>query len=183
MRLFLAALLLAGCSQKTSFQPFTEASGAFTAELPSNWQRDGHEDLRKTPAAVMTWIAELVDQSEGYQVGTMIHINRFQRKGATPAFKKSTLAPTDALFGSGKLPADVSVMTVSGHPARRLQREFEQNLGGGMHAKKGPFAMRLEDVVIQTPDAYYALEYRSTKDLFDKHHGAFERLLATIRIP
>jgi hypothetical protein len=30
--------------------------------------------------------------------------------------------------------------------------------------------MRLEDAVIQTPEAYYVLEYRATQELFEKYY-------------
>lgn len=185
--LYLAVLLIvSGCSQKPSFQEFKEASGEFSADLPSNWHRDGQDDLRRKPAASMTWIAEVAEESEGSQVGAMIHISRFQREGAPASFKKSTLDPTDAMFGPGPLPAgapvNVTSFTLSGHPARRYRRDFEVVLGGGMHRATSPIAMRLEDIVVQTPDAYYVLEYRATKALFDKHYQAFDRLAATFRL-
>lgn len=183
-----AAMILASvaCAQKTAFQEFKEASGEFSADLPSNWHRDGQEDLRRRPAASMTWVAEVAAESEGQQVGAMIHVSRFQRGGVPAGFRKSTLEATDALFGSGPLPpgapANIATLTVSGHPARRYRRDFAAVLGGGMHKTAGPIAMRLEDVVIQTADAYFVLEYRATKELFDKHYPAFERLAATFRL-
>lgn len=189
MNRFVAAAVISAsvaCAQKTAFQEFKEASGEFVADLPSNWHRDGQDDLRRRPAASMTWVAEVAAESEGQQVGAMIHVSRFQRREAPTGFRKSTLEATDSMFGSGPLPsgapADISALTVSGHPARRYRRDFEAVLGGGMHKTAGPIAMRLEDVVIQTPDAYFVLEYRATGKLFDKHHPAFERLVATIRI-
>lgn len=134
----------------------------------------------------MTWVGEVAEESEGMQLGAMIHVSRFQRTDAPSSFKKSTLAPTDAMFGPGPLPdgapADIAVLTVSGHPARRYQRGFDAVLGGGLHQAKGPVAMRLEDLVVQTPDAYYVLEYRATKALFDKHYRAFDRLASTFRL-
>lgn len=179
-------LAVIGCSQEPSYREFKEASGEFAADIPLKWLRDGQDDLRRVPAASMTWIAEVAEESEGNQVGAMIHISRFQRKDAPSNFKKSTLDPTDMMFGSGPLPpgapANVSSLTMSGHPARRYRRDFEAVLGGGMHPAKGPIAMRLEDIVVQTPDAYYVLEYRATKALFDKHYQAFERLAATFRL-
>lgn len=185
--LFLVVLITAvGCSHRTSFQQFKEATGEFAADLPSNWHREGQDDLGRRPTATMTWIAEVAAESEGRQLGAMIHISRFERKDAPVDFKKSTLDPTDTMFGPGPLPADapanINSLTIGGHPARRYRRDFEVVLGGGLHKAKGPFAMRLEDIVVQTPDAYYVLEYRATKTLFVKHYHAFERLAATFRL-
>lgn len=185
--LFFAVLLTAvGCSHKPSFQQFKDASGVFAADLPSNWHRGGQDDLGRRPAATMTWVGEVAEESEGRQLGAMIHISRFQRKDVPSDFKKSTLDPADTMFSPDPLPADapanIASLTISGHPARRYRRDFEAVLGGGLHQTKGPFAMRLEDIVVQTPDAYYVLEYRATKALFDKHYQAFERLASTFRL-
>ena len=182
-----AVLVIAGaCSHKPSYETFSESSGAFVADLPSNWRRDGQENLKRKPAATMTWVAEVAAESSGSQVGSMIHINRFERQNVPMSFKKSTLDVTDAMFGPGPLPAGapahILTLMFSGHPARRYSRDFEVVLGGGMHQAIGPIAMRLEDIVIQTPSAYYVLEYRATKELFDKHYPAFERLAETFRL-
>lgn len=179
------ALLLAvvGCAQKDPFQPFKDASGEFESDVPADWRREGDDDLGRRPAATLTWVGMVAEESEGMQLGAMIHVSRFQRTGVPPGFKKSTLDPTDLMFGPGPFPPgappNITTLTVSGHPARRYHREFEVVLGGGLHKTNGPIAMRLEDIVIQTPKAYYVLEYRATKSLFDKHYRAFERLTST----
>ncbi|UPT73040.1 MAG: hypothetical protein M0D55_14190 [Elusimicrobiota bacterium] len=188
MRILSVVILatIMGCSKKTAYGDFTEATGQFTAQLPSNWHRDGHDDLSRSPMAVMTWIAEISAEKEGQQIGAMIHINRFRRKDVPPAFKKATLDPTDAMFGKGPLPPGapdrIADLTVEGFPARLYRRDFETVLGGGMHSVKGPFKMTLEDVVVQTPDSYYVLEYRATAELFEKYHPAFRRLVETIKL-
>lgn len=183
---FVLLLSVIGCAQKDSFQRFKDASGEFESDVPANWRREGQDDLGRRPAATMTWVGEVAEESEGRQLGAMIHISRFQRKDVPSDFKKSTLDPTDSMFGPGPLPAgapaDITALTVSGHPARRYQRGFEVVLGGGLHQTKGPVAMRLEDIVVQTPDAYYVLEYRAVKTLFDKHYRAFDRLVSTFRL-
>lgn len=188
MRLFFAVslMLAAACNKSTSYQSFQEASGQFIADLPVEWHRDGQDDLARRPAATMTWIGAVEAEKEGRQVGAMIHISRFQRKDAPLAFKRSTLDPTDTMFGPGPLPAGapsvVIPLSIDGRPARRYRRDFEEILGGGMHGTTNPIPMRLEDVVIETPDAYFVLEYRATRNIFEKHHPVFERLISTFRL-
>lgn len=178
--------VFAACSHEPSYEAFRENSGQFSAEVPSNWHRDGQENLQRKPASTMTWIAEVTAESSGSQVGAMIHINRFERQNVPMSFKKSTLDISDAMFGPGPLPAGapekISTFTISGFPARRYNRDFEVVLGGGMHRTVGPIAMRIEDLVIQTPSAYYVLEYRATTALYDKHYPAFKRLADTFQL-
>ena len=50
-----------------------------------------------------------------------------------------------------------------------------------MHGNK-KYSIKLEDIVIRTPEAYYVLEYRATQELFDKYYFAFEKAAETFRL-
>lgn len=48
----------------------------------------------------------------------------------------------------------------------------------GLQATK----MRLEDIVIRTPEFYWVLDYRATVELFDKYYPDFQRFAKSAKL-
>ena len=192
--LLVAALVLAGlsaCRAKPHTVAYVDPSGLFRAEIPDTWRRDGDKDLSRKPVAVVSFIGEISSQDEGLPVGAVINVTRITRlanevpggdKGYA-AFQRNWLSRSDALFGGPKnvLPEDQKALlslpvadeTIGGRKAKVYRQEYRQ--GNPIHSTSAP-AMRLEDAVIQTPEAYYVLEYRATQDLFDKYYPVYRGL-------
>ena len=173
---------------------YTDPSGFFRAEVPDNWRRDGDKDLARKPVAVVSFIGEIQSQDEGIPLGAVINVTRISRdKADVPGgekgfatFQKNWLSRSDALFGgpTGVLPEvqkqllSLPIMdeAIGGLKAKVYRQEYRQ--GNPIHNANAP-AMRLEDAVVQTPKAYYVLEYRATQDLFAKYYPAYQRLKST----
>lgn len=189
--LAVAVLVVVGCSKPLAFELYREPAGTFTAEVPVGWPKDFDDAFTRKPIAGVSWVGKLVDGGEGRAIGAVIEVRKLWRlKKDHPApkdyerFNKSVLEPTADLF-NGAYPADVLVSdgVLSGLPAKIYSRnEFDQATGGGMHGAVKHHPSRVEGVVLQTPEAYYVLEYRATKDLFDKHRPAFERLKTSFKL-
>lgn len=194
--LFLTLGLVAGlaaCRPAPHPVAYADPSGFFRSEIPDNWRRDGDKDLSRKPVAVVAFIGEMQSQDEGIPVGAIINVTRISRvKADVPggdkgfaAFQKNWLFRSDALFGGPEevvpenqkalLSLRVDDETIGGLKAKVYRQAYRQ--GNPIHSANAP-AMRLEDAVVQTPRAYYVLEYRATKDLFDKYYPAYQRFKA-----
>jgi hypothetical protein len=191
--LFALALAIAACRAKPHPMAYADPSGLFRCEVPDTWRRDGDKDLSRKPVAVISFIGEVQSQDEGLPLGAVINVTRISRNKADvpggdkgyAVFQKNWLLRSDALFGGPKdalpdnqkpvLALTISDETIGGLKARVFRQDYAQ--GNPIHNTNAP-PMRLEDAVVQTPEAYYVLEYRATKDLFDKHYGVYQRLKA-----
>lgn len=180
MRPLIAALLaiLAACSLPMTYVEYQEPGGDFSVQVPSHWAIDERGAFSRKPVGEVWWMGKVVDQHEGIPIGVMLFVRRIDRRSTG-----TTLAETDALF-SGKHPKDVLVQSLefSGKTARAFNRDYEETLGGGMHGKLRSYPARTAGVAIQTPDAYYVLEYRAVRDQFDKYFPIFERLRSSFKI-
>jgi len=193
--LLLPAILLLGaaaaCTRPLEWQPYADASGDVRSELPESWNSYSDPDLKRRPAAIVAFLGEMKIQVEGYPIGAIIQVTRATRvpseiPAAGPARKKyveSWLASPDALFKGPveSLSVDekkglpkVTEIALGAKTARTYEREYEEF--DAIHMPR-PMPMRLVDVVVRTDKAYYILEYRATRDLFEKHRPVFERFL------
>ncbi len=161
--------------------------------ISDDWRRDGDKDLSRKPVAVVSFIGEVQADDEGVPLGAVINVTRIARaKADVPggdkgfaAYQKNWLFRSDALFGGPKdvlpenqkplLALPISDETVGGLKAKVYRQEFTES--NPVH-NSNSVAMRLEDAVVQTPEAYYVLEYRATKELFDKHYPVYQRFKA-----
>lgn len=191
MRYVLPTLLalMTACAH-TGYETYREASGTFSLDVPRSWKKYRDSDFSRKPNAVVSWYGKIVED-KGYPVGAIVELEKLNRRPDDfpperdwEFYKKNILEPTDRLF-DGTHPSEVRVeeATMAGLPARLFSRSVEQLSGDGPvrgSDKKHP--SRIEGIVIQTPDAYYVLEYRATNELFDKYRPAFERMKESFRL-
>lgn len=171
--------LLAACSKEPDYVEYRDAQGAFTTMAPEGWTPEVVGPFPEWPARKTVWVGAVADEHEGQPIGALYTIWRMDRHptGKQARYRDEMLAATDALFAD-EAPADVMVAPgeVDGHPARAFQRDLVENLGGGVHGAVRTYPSRISGVAIQTPDAYYVLEYRATLELFEKHLPVFQRM-------
>ena len=174
-------MLAAACS--LSWRPYADASGDFTAEMPSSWKSYNDLDLKRRPVGVLSFVGELQTQDEGIPIGAVINVTRASRTASEmpvggrelKAYGEGWIAPSEDLFGAHpKSDLKVTNTALGGKDARTYEREFVWE--NPAHAIK-PIPMRLVDVVVRTDKAFYIIEYRATQKLFEKHRPVFERFL------
>lgn len=174
-----AALLLSACGRGPSYEAYGDPAAGFSTELPKGLKADLAGPFPEWPAKRTQWVLEAADEHEGAVLGAIITIWRMERKAGEKQarYRDEMLAATEALF-SDEQPPDVLVAPgeFAGRPARAFQRELVENLGGGLHGTPRAHPSRISGVAVETPDAYYVLEYRATLELFDKHLPVFQRV-------
>ena len=197
MKRILAALIVitTGCAKTQEFKAYKDPGGDFVLNVPADWIAESSP--RKKPAAVTSFVSKKAVFEEGQPIGPILHVTKFYRtRDDHPGsgeefeeFSREVLSPSDALFGA---PADslserqrdsmkdARDMTLGGLPAKTYQKSFEMK-STPMHGNR-VHSVKLEDVVVQTPSAYYVLEYRATQELFDKYYFAFQNAAQTFRI-
>lgn len=191
--LIFAAAMIA-CRRAPHVVAYSDPSGLFRSEIPDDWRRDGDKDLSRKPVAVISFIGEIQSQDEGIPLGAVINVTRISRdKADVPGgekgfavFQKSWLLRSDALFGGSKdvlsedqkplLALPIADATIGGLKAKVYRQGYRQ--ANPIHSPNAP-PMRLEDAVVQTPRAYYVLEYRATQDLFDKYYPVYRRFIGS----
>jgi len=176
---------VAACSRPMSFVQYREPAGEFSVEVPAGWNVNERGSFSKRPVGEVWWAGKIVDQHEGWPVGALLFVRKLDRhpdKGQE-RYRRNTLLETDALFSGGQ-PADLAVKSgdFAGHPARWFQRDFDDSVGGGIHGAVKTYPSRVSGIAIQTPETYYVLEYRATRELFDRYMPAFERLTASFKL-
>lgn len=181
----------AACSRPLAWQRYEDASGDFSSEIPASWQSINDPDLKRRPVAVLAFLGEMKTQDEGLPLGALIYVTRSTRAPsempaggpARRAYAAAWLASSDMLFNGPveSLPVDplkglpkVSEISLGGKTARTYEREYEHFNAAHMPR---PVLMRLASVAVRTDKAYYIIEYRATRDLFDRHRPVFERFL------
>ncbi len=176
------AFLLLGCSRPPVFETYTDPGGDFTLEVPQGWPRGGNADRKPKPVSVVEFIGKADPQDEGIPLGAVLSVSKLYRERADipgdeqtfQRYRTNVLEPTDALF---KAPAD---LTISGRPAREYRRESDH--------VKAPFhggtriPMRFEGFVVETPSAYYVIEYRASRENFDQYSFALSRARTSFRL-
>ena len=116
--------------------------------------------------------------------------NAFSSPQDYDRFRRATLLQVDALFDppSPDLPdtlknlvaKNTQDITIAGLPGKTYHRDYDYI---DPHAAAGskPLPVSLEEIVLRTPEAYYVLEYRARRDLFDRYHFAAERLKSSFQ--
>jgi len=187
----LAGLSLAtACSKPPSFDVYEDPGGDFKLEAPKGWQLWGNAARKPRPISAVMFVGKVEMQDEGMPIGAVLSITKLYRRRADypgkdegyRRFRQDVLVPSSVLFGEPAsllpeamrkmLPQKIDSLQVSGFPARSYGREYEHFTRS--HTDK-PIPIRLEDLVVQTPEAYYVIEYRATTTLFAKYHFAAER--------
>ena len=191
----LAAVVLLGaaaaCTRPLVWRPYADASGDFSSEIPASWDSIDDPDLKRRPAAIVAFLGEVKTQDEGNPLGAVVQVTRLTRvRAEMPAgdkarrvYAESWLTSPDALF-KGPVEAllvdekkglpKVRETALGGKTARTYEREYEHF--NAVHMPR-PVPMKLVDVAVRTDKAYYIIEYRATRDLFEKHRPVFERFL------
>lgn len=183
--LAMALALLTACSRPLAFQEYREPDGEFSVSVPVGWQANERGPFSRKPIGEVWWLGEQVAHHEGWPVGVLLFVRKLDRDPdkRNKVYRDDYLAPTDALF-SGTHPKDVLIEATefAGYPARKIGRDFDDHVGGGWHGRLKTFPSRMVGVVIQTPNAYYVLEYRAVHDRFDKYKPAFDTLVASFKL-
>lgn len=186
VRLLVIAMLAAACSGPPDFIQYQEPGGAFSAEVPKRWELDERGAFSRRPVGEVWWIGKVSDDHEGWPIGAIIYVRRMEKNPdkRNKIYIKWDLADTQALFTQKKFPAGLRVekSTFLGFDAREFSRDYDEKLGGGWHGKVRIVPARAEGVVLDTPESYYVLEYRATKDLFDKYRYGFVKLKESFRL-
>jgi hypothetical protein len=193
MRAFLplaAALALVSCARAPEFERYDDPSGDYRLDAPKGWQHWGNADRKAKPIRAVMFVGKISSQDEGIPLGAVLSVTKLYRRradypgkrSAYERYRKDVLMPSAAIFGDAGtnlpkavaklLPQGVRDERLAGLPAKSYGREYEHFNKIHMPA---PVAMKLEDVVLRTPEAYFVLEYRATTELFDRYHYAFER--------
>lgn len=177
-------LLLLACAKTQTYAPYVPDTSEFGVDAPVGWAVDERGLFSKTPIAETQWTGEVVDESEGHQVGAVVSIRRISRlKKDIPAkeytrFKKGVLDQGDRILaGRAGVPVEKNA---AGFFVYR--REWEQSLGGGLHGALRTVPMRTETHILRTRAYDYVLEYRVVKRLHDKHYPVFQRLVSTFKL-
>ena len=188
---FLLLGAAAACRRPLVWQPYADASGDFRSEMPESWSSYQDPNLKRRPVAVVAFLGEMKTQVEGYPIGAIIQVTRASRvPSELPAGDKarknyaaSWLSSPDLLFKGPveALPVDlkkglpkVSEATLGAKTARTYEREYEEF--DAVHMPR-PIPMKLVDFVVRTDKAYYIIEYRAPRSLYEKHRPVFERFL------
>lgn len=174
----------AACSRSPSSSEYRPAGGGFRLETPVGWASNERGPFTRRPIGEIWWIGKMVGEHEGWPVGALILVRRLDRHPGKDEerYRKDVLSQTDALF-RGDQPADLILKkgNLVGKPARWYRRDFEETTGGGIHGTSKSFPSTVSGVVVQTPEAYYVLEYRATRELFDEYESDFRRLVSTFK--
>ncbi len=173
---------LAACSQAPQYEPYADATGAFSVEVLKGAAPQVSGPFAEWPARKTEWLLEAADQHEGRAIGAIVTVWRMDRKPTAKQvrYRDQMLAATDALFADEQ-PEDVMTAAgeLAGFPARAFQRELTENLGEDKQVRSHP--SRISGVAVQTEAAYYVLEYRAVLPLFDKHLPTFQRMRESFR--
>lgn len=188
MRLLLIGLtILTACSRPLAFEEYREPGGEFSVKVPVGWQLSERGPFSRKPLAEVWWLGEQVAQHEGWPIGVMLFVRRLDRQYDPRAkpYKNFDLDPTEALFTETP-PKGLTVTKreFSGYPARLVVNDdFAQSKGDNLfHGPVKEYPSRLRALVIQTPKAYYVLEYMAVSDRFEKYLPAFETLTASFQL-
>jgi len=174
-----AALVLLGtaCRRAPAFAPYADPAGRWSLEVPSGWTPD--PGPVRLPTSGVDFVGALEPQDEGVPLGAVLSVVRHARRradhpGGDAAFRgyeTAVLKPARELFGDD-----------GGAPASKdFARDYERGPGGPLHGNKS-FAMRAEGFVRRTADAYYVVEYRATRENFERYRYALDRARASFRL-
>lgn len=186
-KLWLMLAFATACSRPLSFVEYREPSGQFTVQTPSDWRVDERGAFSRKPVGQVVWIGEMIDHAEGRPIGVMLSVTRLDRQSdpRATAYRKFHLAPSEELF-TGTPPPGMSVTKAefSGYPARWVTNDDAVQFKGDnlLHGPVKEFPSRVRALVIQTPDAYYVLNYTAVRDRFEKYLPAFETLTASFQL-
>ena len=183
--LMIIAVLAAGCSRPMSFVEYTEPAGEFSVKVPEGWDKSERGPFSRKPIGEVWWVGKVVADHEGWPIGAMLFVRKLDRRPekTNVRYLESMLKPTDALF-DGTQPPDIKVQKdhFLGFPMRRIERDYEESTGGGIHGPVKVYPARTRATAIQTPDSYYLIEYRATRDLFERYLPAYERMAASFKL-
>lgn len=175
---------LAACSRPPSFIEYREPGGAFVVQAPSQWHLDERGPFSRRPVGEVWWIGN-VGEYEDWPFGAVISVRRLDKNPdkRNKNYIKWDLADTQALFAGRQLQGlKVTKASLLGFDAREFEREYEEFFGGGCFGKLRSRPTRAEGVVIDTPDAYYVLEYRTKRELFEKYRYGFAMMKGSFRL-
>lgn len=173
----IAVLTLSACSKKTDgeYSVYKVEAEGVSLEVPTDWRQFGARwnGLGGAPGGppFTRFIAESDPQHEGVILGAYLSLTQV-KKGTHRTEKE------DMLFKQ-KLPG-VSPVQFKGFDARSYITEYRYQTGEGEGGIDIP--MKSEGIVIDTPNAYYVLEFRANTEVYDKYRPALEHAKATLTI-
>jgi hypothetical protein len=183
IRRFAAISLLltaAACGSETSFKSWQEPRLRVSFDVPADWTMYGDGGTGQ-PAGFALFVHEPSTRVEDQWIGPNIMIHRLSRVDSeypSPGYRDRALAPAESAFND-KSPG-ISSATVAGLPSR----EFSINYKLNVPKKDGAPAevpMRSAALVIQKPEAYYILEFRSNQRDYGQFFPVYDRAKRTLR--
>ncbi len=173
----ITALVLCACSKKTTgeYSVYTVEEEGVSLEVPTAWRQFGARwnDLGGAPGGppFTRFIAESDPQHEGVILGAYLSL--------TLVKKGTHRTDNEEMLFNKKLPG-VSPIKFKKFDARTYITEYRYQTGNGVNAIDIP--MKSEGLVIDTPNAYFVLEFRANTEVYYKYRPALAHAKATLTI-
>jgi hypothetical protein len=178
------------------FTTYRDPKGNFSFDAPKPWTQKKDSDRADGPVVSVFLLGQETVDGKQVAVDVAVSVTKLPRRAelfATErdydAFRRSTLLQVDALFGPpapelkeplrSLIAKDTQDIIIAGIGGKAYRRDYDYVDPKYPNVK--PLAVTVEDVVLKTPDAYYILEYRVRRDLFDRYRFVGERLRATFQ--
>ena len=204
--LIIVALALAACKrapeqagpagEPINFGAYQDSDGNFRFEAPMGWQpMPGPQSDKTAPSVYFRGFENVGGQRTPVDVAVLVsklprNPQAFASPEAFERYRRSTLLQVDALFGPASpdlqeplrslIAKNVQDISVAGIAGKTYRRDYDYIDPHGPPGAK-PLPVSLEEIVLRTPEAYYVLEYRARRDLFDRYHFAADRLKASFK--
>lgn len=176
-----------GCTPEAQYERYTPYMGKYSLEVPKDWSREDSNHLDDRPNSHVSFVGAVTARSYGGSpLGAVVMVHKAYRlrrdhPGSEAEFKEheKDLKHLDKKFFRS-LSSGITDGTLAGLPARISIDEFSNDIENRI--VREALSMRSELVIARTNDAYYALRYTATKELFPIHHVAFKKMLSSFRI-
>lgn len=177
----------AGCSPEPQFERYTPYMGKYSLEVPKGWNREDSNHLDARPNSHVRFVGAVTARSYGGSpLGAVVMVHKAYRlrrdhPGSDAEFKEheKDLKRLDEKFFRS-LSSGITDGTLAGLPAKISIDDFSEDIE--KRIVREALSMRSELVITRTNEAYYALRYTATKELFPTHHAAFERMRSSFQI-
>lgn len=185
MALILLCGLPAACSPKTEFERYEPYMGQYSLDVPKGWSRQYSDHIDRRPESHVFFVGAIAVKSDLPPIGALVKIHKVYRlrrdhPGSDADFKEhqENMKRLDERF-TAPLSGDLREGMLAGLPARIYSDARGRDVG--VHVRD-IIETPAEIIMTRTDDAYYALTYEATKELFPVHRAAFERMRSSFKI-
>jgi hypothetical protein len=187
IRRFAAISLLlaaAACGSETPYKAWQDPRIHLGCEVPADWTMYGDPGPGK-PIGFDLFVHEPSVRVEDQWLGPNLVIHRLSRKSSDlpnpevfEGYRADVLASSEKAFADRS--PNISTAAVAGIPARSFTIDYQlkvpQQKGGNAMVD-----MKSASVVMEKPEAFYIIEYRSNTREFETFYPVFERAKRTLR--